>query len=124
MTAPQLFDAGVNVAMKLPERHYAATLAFYRDTLGLPVLQERPDGALVQFGAIRLHLDRLPQQSQTDIWLELRTPDRGAAERHLALAGVTVCNEVEPLPEGFGGFWIAAPSGTIHLVADTGRDDG
>jgi len=111
------FRAGPNIAMKLPERLYAATLAFYRDALGLPVLEERDDGALVQFGANRLHLDRIAHQSQTDLWLEVRADDTAAAKAQLAARGVTLCDEVEPLPPGFDGFWIAAPSGTIHLVA-------
>jgi catechol 2,3-dioxygenase-like lactoylglutathione lyase family enzyme len=113
-----LFQAGVNIAMKIPERSYAATLAFYRDTLGLKVLDDRFDGALIEFGQIRLHLDRVPQQSQTDVWLELTTKDTTAAETHLKGAGIARCDEVEALPEGFDGFWIAAPSGTIHLVAN------
>lgn len=120
MTDRPPFAAGVNIAMKLPARQYDATLAFYRDTLGLPVLREGAEGALIGFGAIRLHLDRLPQQSQTDIWLELSTPDTAAAARYLRAQGVSLCNEVEALPEGFDGFWIAAPSQTIHLVANKG----
>ena len=116
------FQARPNVAMKLPERHYAPTLAFYRDTLGLPVLREGPEGALVQFGAMRLHLDRVPHQSQTDLWLEVRTSDTDAAARHLAAQSIHPCPEVEPLPDGFDGFWVAAPSGTIHLVAGAPAD--
>jgi hypothetical protein len=116
MAAPR-FAAGTNIAMKLPERLYAPTLAFYRDTLGLPVLEERAEGAVIAFGAMRLHLDRLPRQSQTDLWLEVVADDTAAARAHLAARGVALCDEVEPLPEGFDGFWIAAPSGTIHLVA-------
>jgi hypothetical protein len=111
------FAAGANIAMKLPERHYAPTLAFYRDTLRLPVIAERPDGAVIAFGAMRLHLDRLPSQSQTDLWLEVIADDTAAARAYLAAQGVTLCDEVEPLPGGFDGFWIAAPSGAIHLVA-------
>jgi catechol 2,3-dioxygenase-like lactoylglutathione lyase family enzyme len=110
------YAAGPNIAMKLPERHYAATLAFYRDTLGLPVLEQRDDGALIAFGAVRLHLDRVPLQSQPDLWLEIRADDTAAARAHLAAHGATLCPEVEPLPPGFDGFWIAAPAGTIHLV--------
>lgn len=120
MDSPPTFSAGVNVAMKLPERLYDQTLAFYRDALGMPVLEERDDGALVQFGPMRLHLDRLPRQSQTDVWLQVLTPDTAAAARHLAGHGIHPCNEVEPLPEGFDGYWIAAPSGTVHLVAAPG----
>lgn len=120
MDDPARFSAGTNIAMKLPERLYARTLAFYRDTLGLPVLSERHDGAVIGFGAMRLHLDRVPTQSQTDLWLEVVAEDTAAARAHLAANGVHPCDEVEPLPEGFDGFWIAAPSGTIHLVS--GKD--
>ena len=116
MTAP-VFRPGRNIAMKLPERLFIETLAFYRDTLGLEV-EENDSGALVRFGAMRLHLDRLPHQSQTDLWLQVETDDVAAAQAHLAAKGVVRCDEVERLPDGFPGFWIAAPSGTIHLVAE------
>jgi catechol 2,3-dioxygenase-like lactoylglutathione lyase family enzyme len=112
------FRPGRNIAMKLPERSYAATLAFYRDTLGFPVVEDRIDGALIDFGSIRLHLDRVPQQSQTDLWLEILTDDCASAAAALQTAGVARCDEVEALPVGFDGFWISAPSGTIHLVAN------
>jgi catechol 2,3-dioxygenase-like lactoylglutathione lyase family enzyme len=111
------FEAGRNIAMKLPLRAYDATLAFYRDTLGLPVRRESESGAVVEFGSMTLWLDRIAGQSQTDLWLEVTAPDTEAAARYLRARGVTICNEVEALPEGFDGFWIAAPSGTIHLVA-------
>ena len=116
MTAP-LFRPGRNIAMKLPERLFSETLAFYRDALGLEV-EENDSGALVRFGAMRLHLDRLPHQSQTDLWLHVETDDVTAAQAWLAAKGVARCDAVERLPDGFPGFWIAAPSGTIHLVAE------
>ena len=112
-----MFAGGRNIAMKLPKRQYEATLAFYRDTLGLKVISQNETGAVVDFGPIRLNLDLVPGQSQTDIWLEVRTPDSDAAKAHLAAHGITDCNEVEELPEGFDGFWIAAPAGTIHLIS-------
>jgi len=111
-----LFTPGCNIALKLPERQYAETLAFYRDTLGLPVTEESDTLAIVDFGAIRLNLDRVSTQSQTDVWFQVETNDTSAAQAHLAKAGIEPCNEVEALPEGFDGFWIAAPSGTIHLI--------
>ena len=116
MTAPT-FRGGRNVALKLPVRNYAATLAFYRDVLGLAVLHEGDSGAVIEFGPVRLWLDRVPHQSQPDIWLELMVDDTAAAERHLAAHGILRCDEVEKLPDGFDGFWIAAPAGTIHLVS-------
>ena len=115
--AHPVYKPGRNIAMKLPERVYHETLAFYRDILGLRVVEERDDGALVDFGAVRLHLDRVQHQSQTDLWLEVVTDDVDAAAEFLDRNGVTRCDEVEELPPGFQGFWIASPSGTIHLVA-------
>ena len=112
-----VFRPGRNIAMKLPERLYAPTLAFYKDTLKLRIVEERDDGALVDFGPVRLHLDRVASQSQTDLWLQVETDDPDAAAAQLAARGVARCDEVEALPPGFSGFWIAAPSGTIHLVA-------
>jgi hypothetical protein len=32
-------------------------------------------------------------------------------------AGVVRCDRVEPLPEGFEGFWIASPASIVHLLA-------
>lgn len=118
MTERALFRPGRNIAMKLPERCYAETLAFYRDTLRLPVLEVRADGAVIDFGGVRLHLDRLPRQSQPDVWLEVEADDLDAADAALREAGVTRCDEVEPLPDGFAGFWIASPAGVVHLVSD------
>lgn len=115
MTRPA-FRPGRNIAMKLPERVFAETLSFYRDVLGLKV-EENTSGALVDFGAVRPHLDRVAHQSQTDLWLQIETDDPAAAEAWLADQGVDRCDEVEPLPTGFEGYWIASPSGTIHLVA-------
>lgn len=115
MKAPS-FAGGLNVAMKLPQRVYADTVDFYRNALGLTVTDVKT-GARVSFGAVTLHLDRVPSQSQTDIWLEVTTSDTAAARDHLAASGIPECREVEALPDGFDGFWIAAPSGTIHLVS-------
>jgi hypothetical protein len=110
------FRGGRNIALKLPARLYAGTLAFYRDVLALPVVHEGESGAVIEFGAFRLWLDRVEHQSQ----LELLVDDTEAAERHLAQHGVRRCDEVEKLPDGFDGFWVAAPAGTIHLVTTDG----
>ena len=111
------FRGGRNIALKLPERHYAATLVFYRDVLGLAVLHEGESGAVIDLGPIRLWLDRVARQSQPDLSLELTVDDVAAAGRYLAEHGVRRCDEVEQLPDGFDGFWIAAPAGIIHLVS-------
>jgi catechol 2,3-dioxygenase-like lactoylglutathione lyase family enzyme len=110
------FWPGRIIAMKLPLRDYDATLRFYKETLGLSLISQDEDGAVLKFGEMRLNLDRVPHQSQTDTWLQICTNDTTAARAALADHGVTICDEVEPLPDGFDGFWIAAPNGTIHLI--------
>ena len=110
------FRGGRNIALKLPARLYDETLRFYRDVLGLAIVHEGESGAVVEFGVFRLWLDLVPHQSQPDLWLEILADDTEAAERHLAEHGILRRDEVEKLPEGFDGFWIAAPAGTIHLV--------
>lgn len=110
------YTPGRNIAIKLPERDYEATLAFYRDVIGLTLLEQTDVLAVFEFGQMRLNLDRIPHQSQTDIWFQIQTDDTASARSEMAAKGVTICDEVEPLPDGFDGFWIAAPSGTIHLI--------
>ncbi len=110
------FSGGVNIAIKCPYHTYEATLAFYRDTIGLPLLEEEPEGSVFQFGNIRLWLDRVPNLSHPDIWLELQTNDTEAAASYLKVNGVPRRDEVEQLREDFDGFWVSSPAGTIHLV--------
>ncbi len=117
------FWPGRNVAIKLPERDYAKTLEFYTQTLGLRLISQDENGAVIEFGQMRLNLDRVPRQSQPDIWLQIQTDNTEAARRYLADQAVTRCDEVEPLPDGFEGFWIAAPSGTIHLIDQAPEGD-
>jgi catechol 2,3-dioxygenase-like lactoylglutathione lyase family enzyme len=113
------FRHGDNMAMKVPSRLFERTVAFYRDVIGLPVLQAGDGGQswVFRFGALRLWIDNVPAMTQPELWLEVRTDDLPAAEACLKAHGVVRCDEVEPLPEGFPGFWIAAPGGMIHLVA-------
>ena len=67
-------------------------------------------------GPNRLWIDRVPNLSQPDIWLELETNDTEAAASYLKINGVPRRDEVEQLREDFDGFFISAPSGVIHLV--------
>jgi hypothetical protein len=69
-----------------------------------------------RFSANSLWIDRLPAMSHAELWLEVVTDDTAAAARHLADGKVVRCDEVEPLPDGFDGFWVAAPAGIVHLV--------
>ena len=69
------FSGGANIAIKCPYHTYEQTIAFYRDTLGLPLLEEEAEGCIFQFGPVRLWIDRVPNLSHPDIWLELETND-------------------------------------------------
>jgi catechol 2,3-dioxygenase-like lactoylglutathione lyase family enzyme len=110
------FFAGRNIAMKVPPHLYEATVHFYRDVVGLRQLEKHLPFVVFEFGANQLWLDNVPALSQAEIWLELATDDLTAAAQYLNQANVVRCDEIEPLPEGFEGFWIANPASIIHLV--------
>jgi catechol 2,3-dioxygenase-like lactoylglutathione lyase family enzyme len=114
LDGPQ-FSGGANIAIKCPTHTYEQTVAFYRDTLALPLIEEEPDGCIFQFGPNRLWIDKVPNLSQPDIWLELETNTEAAAS-FLKVRGVTRRDEVENLREDFDGFFVAAPNGVVHLV--------
>jgi catechol 2,3-dioxygenase-like lactoylglutathione lyase family enzyme len=115
VNSPQ-FSGGANIAIKCPSHAYDQTIAFYRDTLGLPLIEEEADGCIFQFGPNRLWIDKVPNLSQPDIWLELETNDTEAAASFLRVNGVPRRDEIEQLREDFDGFFISAPNGVIHLV--------
>lgn len=120
------FHGSVNIAMKIPRAQYAATVAFYRDVLGLPMRDVTgtdiaagvTPSMRVEFGANVLWLDEVPAYSRSDVWLELGTDDLPAAMERLAAAGVVARDELEPLPDAMRAHWIANPAGVVHLVAE------
>lgn len=115
------FEAGRNVAIKVPQHRYAQTVEFYRDTLGLPDLGARSASHVFQFGSLRLWIDCVPHQSQTDVWLEVRTEDPDAAAEWLAARGTAVRDELEPLGD-VPGHWISDPAGVVLLLTRTDED--
>lgn len=110
------FSGGANIAIKCPYHTYEQTIAFYRDTLALPLIEEEAEGCIFQFGPVRLWIDKVPNISHPDIWLELETNDTDAAAAHFKNQGVPRRDEVEQLREDFDGFWISDPAGIVHLV--------
>lgn len=56
------FWGGKNIAMKVPPHQYAATVAFYRDTLGLPLLRQAEDGCGFELGPVGLWIDRVDKR--------------------------------------------------------------
>lgn len=115
--APPVFRGGTNIALKLPPSVFDATLAFYRDVLGLPILEQHRPNHVFQFGTNRLWLDRVEGLSQAELWLEVIATDTAAAKKHLAAHSIVRCDEIEALPEGFDGFWVLSPASIVHLVA-------
>ncbi len=113
------FSAGTNIALKVPQHQYQQTLAFYRDILALPQLEaaaSATESVRFAFGDKVLWVDCMAGLSQAEIWLEILTDDAEAAARHFQQLGIARRDEIEPLPDGFQGFWIATPSNLIHLV--------
>lgn len=117
------FRAGKNIAMKVPTHEYDGTIAFYRDVLGLKECGPNPAGEVeavsFEFGDKKLWIDRIPGMSQAEIWLEVETDDAEAASEYFAGKGCVRRDEIEPLPGGLKGFWLANPANIIHLVTET-----
>lgn len=113
------FRPGRNIAMKVPAPQYEATVAFYRDTLGLEPLDGHPPAVGFRFGDKHLWIDRCPGLGQAETWLEVTCDDLDGAAEHLRAHGVPRCDEVEPLGD-MAAFWISSPASVVHLVC---RDD-
>jgi hypothetical protein len=115
------FKGGRNIAMKVPPHLFNKTVSFYRDLVGLKTIEPETvneNTVLFEFGAIQLWIDRVESVSQPEIWLELVVDDVRLASEYLETAGVVRCDEIEPLPHGFPGFWITSPALIIHMVKD------
>ena len=110
------FAGGKNIAMKVPPHQYDATVAFYRDLLGLKQI-DGPAGDAVGFvfGTNNLWIDKVPAMSQAELWLELVTDDTAEAAKALSDANVVRCDEIENLG-GMDGYWVSSPAAIVHLV--------
>lgn len=112
------FAAGRNIAMKVPPHQYEATVHFYREVLGFKEIAAHAPNVVFEFGPNQLWIDNVPGMSQAEIWLEVVTNDIKTAAEHLRSSEGVRCDEIEPLPEGFQGFWISNPAAIIHLVCN------
>ncbi|MCI0454118.1 MAG: hypothetical protein L0Y68_03875 [Candidatus Dadabacteria bacterium] len=115
-TRPKFLGGG-NIAIKVPPHQFESTIVFCRDIIGLKQLDQVGQSVVFEFGMNRLWIDNVSSISQAEIWLELKTPDTAQAAAYLRENGVTRCDEIENLPEGFKGFCISSPASIIHLVA-------
>lgn len=109
---------GINIAMKVPSHQYQATIAFYRDVVGLEPIEEKLPAIGFRYGPNNLWIDEAPMMSQAEVWLELFSKDFPKAAGHLAKAGVVRCDAIEPMPDDFRGGWITNPANIIHMVRE------
>lgn len=111
------FEAGINIAIKIPKSKYEETVSFYRDILNLEV-EEKPiknptvsRTHEVKFGHNVLWLDCVDNYTHSETWLQLTVPNIEEATVYLQSKDVETCDELEELPENM--HWITDPSGTV-----------
>jgi catechol 2,3-dioxygenase-like lactoylglutathione lyase family enzyme len=111
---------GKNIAMKVPVHEFDSTVVFYRDILGFEEIDasspDEVESVTFKFGDKNLWIDKIEGLSQAEIWLEVVTKDIEKASKYLEENHCIRRDEIEPLPEGFKGFWLANPANIIHLV--------
>lgn len=114
------FEAGNHIILKIPKDTYDATVRFYRDILLLEVEEKtREDSAItpmakVTFGSGTLWLDCIPDNTQSETWLQLQANDLTAALNYLHTNDIIKDDISATLPEG--GYRIQDPSGNNLLL--------
>ena len=114
------FAGGINIAVKVPKAKYEATVAFYRDVLGLEVVEKPIENPTVsrthevKFGPNILWLDCVDNYTHSETWLELRTNDVEAATARLQRHGTVTQDEFEQIPKDM--HWITDPAGTVFIL--------
>ncbi len=116
------FTSGKNIAMKVPVHEFDRTVAFYRDILGFEEVDASSsddiEAITFKFGDKNLWIDKIPGISQAEIWLEVVANDIEVASEYFKKNKCIKRDEIEPLPEGFRGFWLANPANIIHLITE------
>ncbi|WET68622.1 hypothetical protein [Sphingobacterium sp.] len=117
------FEAGINIAIKIPKSKYEKTVVFYRDVLKLNVEEKPIDNPTVsrtyevKFGNNIIWLDCVDNYTHSETWLQLTVPDVEEATAYLLSNGVETCDEIEELPENM--HWITDPAGTVFNLQQT-----
>ncbi|UZJ63912.1 glyoxalase [Sphingobacterium sp. KU25419] len=116
------FEAGINIAIKIPKSKYNKTVAFYKDILKLNV-EEKPINNPtisrtheVKFGNNVIWLDCVDNYTHSETWLQLTVPNMEEAESYLKANSVDTCDEIEELPKNM--HWIQDPAGTVFNVQE------
>ncbi|MDP9959358.1 hypothetical protein [Chryseobacterium lathyri] len=116
------FEAGINIAIKIPKNKYEKTVAFYRDILKLDVEEKSIVNPTVsrthevKFGNNIIWLDCVDNYTHSETWLQLTVPNIEEATKYLHMNGVETCDEIEELPENM--HWITDPAGTVFNVQE------
>ena len=117
------FEAGINIAIKIPKNKYKKTVAFYRDILKLEVEEKKIVNPTVsrthkvKFGNNILWLDCVDNYTHSETWLQLTVPDVEEATAYLQSNDVETCDEIEEIPEKM--HWITDPAGTVFNLQQT-----
>lgn len=116
------FQAGINIAIKIPKSKYDKTVAFYRDVLKLEVEEKPIDNPTVsrthevKLGSNIIWLDCVDNYTHSETWLQLTVPDIDEATSYLQSNDVEICDELEELPENM--HWITDPAGTVFNLQE------
>ena len=108
----------------LRPRDYAASLAFYRDALGLAVYREYPGGTVFFAGQglveVAAHGSADGGAFTGALWLQVRDVDDAAAE--LALKGAAIDRAPKKEPWGLVEMWVRDPDGTPIVLVQVPAD--
>lgn len=106
-------------------KDYPATLAFYRDALGLAIAREYPGGTVFFAGQSLIEVaghggSDVESTFEGAIWLQVR--DLADAHAELESAGVTIVREPRQEPWGLHEMWIADPDGVPIVLVQVPAD--
>ncbi len=116
------FEAGINIAIKIPKGKYEKTVSFYRDILKLEVTEKPIDNPTVsrthevKFGHNTIWLDCVDNYTHSETWLQLTVPNVEEATTYLQSNGIETCDEIEELPSNM--HWITDPAGTVFNLQE------
>lgn len=109
----------------LRPKDYSATLAFYRETLGLATAREYPGGTVFFAGQGLIEIAAHGGSGESTsfdgaLWLQVR--DLTAVQTGLVLSGVQIAREARQEPWGLHEMWITDPDG-VQIVLVQIPDD-
>ncbi len=117
-----MFEAGINIAIKIPKSKYDQTVSFYKNVLHFEVTEKPISHPTVsrthevKFGQNIIWLDCVDLYTHSETWLQLTVPDIAEATTHLLANGIPTCDELEELPNNM--HWIQDPAGNVFNIQE------